>query len=273
MSNVAIFLDYDNIFIMLEKYYGGKIDYSVEIIKKIKERFDKDKILTLKAFCDFQKISPVLTELQKNQVELRHVYSTGKGENRKNASDIALAIDVIKNVYNKENVDTYVLASCDSDMIPLVSELSYRGKDVVVIYSKIGTKQEYKTYLDEWKVSNYTIEELLGISEYIEITDAEIKENLKVILEHINTGIKLTYNKFGKGTSSKKDISFSLKRIGKYSKNDISIIIDKLLQWGYLQEIQITDKVDSKSVLLNNEFIENESIKLSEKIITAEDYA
>lgn len=53
MSNVVIFLDYDNIFIMLEKYYGGKIDYLVEIIKKIKERFDKDKILIFKVFCDF----------------------------------------------------------------------------------------------------------------------------------------------------------------------------------------------------------------------------
>lgn len=70
---------------------------------------------------------------------------------------------------------------------------------------------------------------MLGISEYIEIIDVEIKENLKVIFEYINMGIKLIYNKFGKGISSKKDILFSLKRIGKYSKNDILIIIDKLL--------------------------------------------
>lgn len=282
MSNISIYVDYDNIYIMLEKYYqnGQANNLSIDIIKKIRELYKEDKILTFKAFCDFQKATASLTELQKNQVELRHVYSSGDGEGRKNASDIALAIDVVKNLFNKNNCDKYILVSSDSDMLPLINELTYNGKEVEVIYSKYGSKDDYRNYLSEWGIKGYSIEELLGIETYEKINEERIKEGLEEIINIINNGIEFTFNRFAKttetgsikGTCSKKDIQRSLKIANKYKENDISIIIDKLLEWNIIKEVPSPYNSKFNIVLINNEYISENNISLDKKIITIEDF-
>lgn len=278
MSNVSIYVDYDNIYIMLEKFYQAQqvSNLSTKIIKEIRNKFKDVKILTFKAFCDFQKTSPVLTDLQKSQVELRHVYSSGEGEGRKNASDIALAIDVVKNLYNKNSCEKYVLVSSDSDMLPIINELLFHGKEVAVIFSEYGSKDDYKTYLDEWCVENYTIEEMLGIKPYVKITDEQIKKNIGEIIEIINNGVDYTFYKFAKestfGTCSKKDILNSLKRTNKFIENDISIIIENLLKWNILCEHQSPYDAKYSIILLNTEFIKEQDLKLTKKVITISDY-
>ena len=282
MSNISIYVDYDNIYIMLEKYYqeGQATNLSTDIIKKIREVYKEDKILTFKAFCDFQKATTSLTELQKNQVELRHVYSSGDGDGRKNASDIALAIDVIKNLFNKNTCDKYILVSSDSDMLPLINELTYNGKEVEVIYSKYGSKGDYREYLSEWGIKSYTIEELLGIETYEEISEEKIKEDLEQIINIINNGIENTFNRFTrktesgitKGTCSKKDIQKSLKIGSKYKENDISIIIDKLIEWNIIREVTSPYNSKFSIVLLNDEYISHKNISLEKKIINIEDF-
>ena len=282
MSNISIYVDYDNIYIMLEKYYqeGQATNLSTDIIKKIREVYNEDKILTFKAFCDFQKATTSLTELQKNQVELRHVYSSGDGEGRKNASDIALAIDVVKNLFNKNNCDKYILVSSDSDMLPLINELTYNGKEVEVIYSKYGSKDDYRQYLSGWGIKSYTIEELLEVEIYEKINEEKIKEDLEQIVNIINNGIEFTFNKYAKttesgttkGTCSKKDIQRSLKIANKYKENDISIIIDKLIEWDIIKEVTSPYNHKFNIVLINEEYILEKNISLEKKIITIGDF-
>lgn len=282
MSNISIYVDYDNIYIMLEKYYqeGQTNNLSIDIIKKIRELYKEDKVLTFKAFCDFQKATTSLTELQKSQVELRHVYSSGDGDRRKNASDIALAIDVVKNLFNKNNCDKYILVSSDSDMLPLINELTYNGKEVEVIYSKYGSKDDYREYLSEWGIKSYVIEELLNIKTYEKIKEEKIKEDLEQIINVINNGIENTFNKFSKttetgttkGTCSKKDIQKSLKMCGKYKDNDISIIIDKLIEWNIIKEVTSPYNPKYTIVLVNDEYISEENITLDKKVITITDF-
>ena len=235
MDNTAIYIDYDNVYIMLERYYQRQDSSSlaVDIVKEIRNLYKDDKILTFKAFCDFQKSGKQLSELQKQLVELRHVYSSGEGDGRKNASDIALAIDVVKNLFNKPDCNKYVLVSSDSDMLPLINEITYNGKKVEVIYSTRGIKDGYEENIKEWGITSYTIEGLLKIEPYTEINDEEIETNLSDILDIINEGINLEYTKYAKevdgkrsfGTSSRKSIRESLKSSNKYNSNDISIII------------------------------------------------
>lgn len=282
MSNISIYVDYDNIYIMLEKYYqeGQATNLSTDIMKKIRNIYKNDKILTFKAFCDFQKAATSLTELQKSQVELRHVYSSGEGEGRKNASDIALAIDVVKNIFNKNNCDKYVLVSSDSDMLPLINELTYNGKEVEIIYSKYGSKDDYRQYLSEWGIKSYSIEELLEVDTYEKISDEKIKEDLIGIINTINDGIeyiftrhtKIVEGKTTKGTCSKKDIQRSLKIAGKYKENDISIIIDKLIEWNIIKEVISPYNAKFTIVLINYEYISENSIELKKKVITINDY-
>lgn len=280
MSKVAIFVDYDNVYITLDQYYqksSDKICLATDIINKIKECFPKDSILMTKAFADFQKVNTTLTILQKNQVELRHVYSTSS---RKNASDIAMVISVIKSIYSNEHIDKYVIVSSDSDMLPLINEIQYFNKDVFVIYSECGSKEGYSDYLKSEKYKS--IESLYGFQKYVPIIDRDyknedqIKSRLLDFLNTINDEIIRIFNLHisnGGGTASKKDIKEILYNTGKLQlvNNDASLIVDYLLSKGILLESKSANPSYNK-VLINEKYIIENKINIKNSLLKESNY-
>jgi len=280
-KRTAIFIDYDNIFITLDKYYQKSnmpTLLAIDIIGKIKEYFSNDKILTFKAFADFEKINAILTVLQKKQVELRHVYSSST---RKNASDIALAISLMKSLYSNERIEKYVIVSSDSDMLPLINETQYFDKEVFVMYSEFCSKDGYSEYLSEDKYK--TIEELLGITTYKPIIDdrflddSNITPHLQNYLNIINDEIITIFNKYagqGGGTVSKLDVKkvlYENKRFNMVS-NDASLIIDYLLKNQYITETDSPINPKYKVILINQEKIKATGITLTNQIVSLKDY-
>lgn len=274
MEKTGIFIDYDNVYITLEQYYETVSNDNLKtiIIEKIREHFKGNKILSIKAFADFQKINMALTVLQKNQVELRHVYSSN---DRKNASDIALAISVIKSIYSQEHIDKYVIVSSDSDMLPIINEITYFDKGIFVIYSEFGSKEGYDEYLSKEKCE--TIEKILNLTPYKPIEDFEITGNIIDYLENINEGIRETFNKYshsGGGTTSKKDVFNHLYNDRKLNlvKNNISIIIENLLKRKAIKEIP--SKIDTKftQILIEESYLTNNRITLRSSIVKAEKF-
>lgn len=72
---------------------------------------------------------------------IRQVYGNGLGEKyRKNASDIELSIDAIESTHKTE-IDTYVFMTADSDMIPIMSRMIFKGKKVHLYYLGANTSQ------------------------------------------------------------------------------------------------------------------------------------
>lgn len=285
-ENIAIFIDYDNVYVTLENYYDTEaVTYTSEIIKKIKERYSDNKISVFKAFADFQKINPVLTQLQMIQVELRHVYSTNQDNpNRKNASDIALVIDVMKTLFNKKDIDRFVLVSSDSDMLPLINEIKYHGKEVDVIYSDYSAGTTYKKIIEADEEQGQaqaqtqpgddkkTLEELLALDVYEKKTTSYFTTHMSVYLEIINTKIYDTYHKYrGKGTTSKRDINKALWESNQLVKNDIPLLIDHLFDSGILMEVPIPAS-SYKMVLINEQWFNSSQHTLSKPLITDEDY-
>lgn len=270
MSKTAIFIDYDNVSITLDKYYqnSNRTNLKLDIIHKIKEYFKNDKILTIKAFADFEKITPLLTPLQKEQVELRHVYSSSK---RKNASDIALVISVMKSIYSNQNIDKYVIVSSDSDMLPIINEMKFFDKDIFVIYSEYCAKNEYDTYLDA--NSFITIEKLLELPVYAPIQRDKILSILPFGLKIINKYICDIYSKYnGIGTALKKDIINQASDIySSYCSSDINLIVDFLFKHNLLIESD-TQNPMYKKVLINEKLLPEYNIKIEDRIISEEDY-
>ncbi|MEG2985087.1 MAG: NYN domain-containing protein [Peptostreptococcaceae bacterium] len=280
-NNTAIFIDYDNVYIMLEQHYPLKDlnKNAIDVVSKIKEKYrnDKDSIRVFKCFSDFEKVRVSLTDLQKTQVELRHVYSAGSGEARKNASDIALAIDVIKSVYTRTDCDKYVLVSSDVDMLPIINELMFNGKKVDVIYSKTNIKKEYSSILNSWGAGYDTIEDILGLELHNEITEEDIKDNVEKFANYINDIINTTYNKNQKWTTNKTIITNELEPLG-YTKQDVLTII------RVLEDIHCLDTSNKTNPELNNQnkaypvylinevYISENEINLQKKIITKDHY-
>lgn len=137
-NNVAIFIDYDNVYWTLMNRYNHNPNHEEpekNLFNCLWDRYGQNQVRTFRAYADFQRIRSSLTDLQKQRVQIRHVYSNDKeGDSRKNSSDIELCIDAIESTYKDENISCYVFVTADSDMVPIMSRLMYKGKRVELYY-------------------------------------------------------------------------------------------------------------------------------------------
>ncbi|QYY44570.1 NYN domain-containing protein [Aneurinibacillus thermoaerophilus] len=138
LDNVAVFVDYDNVYWTLMNTYSHNPDHEdpqKNLFVKLWRKYGQDNVRTFRAYADFEKIRTQLTSLQKKRIQIRHVYSNGKdGDHRKNSSDIELCIDAIESTYKDSSITCYVFVTADSDMIPIISRMMYKGKRVELYY-------------------------------------------------------------------------------------------------------------------------------------------
>jgi len=209
MTNTAIFIDYDNVFDIIEKKYNpeNKIDIHLKFIEELWTLYKDDNILKFVAYADYTKVNKdtLITELQKRGVKLEHCYSNGNKEEkyRKNASDLALCIGVMKNIYEKPEINKYVLVSSDCDMIPILNELKFKDKQTVHIFSPTSSNKDIREYDKEkpWSVVNdfKYIEDVLGVKQYEDtVKDLELegyKDIAKSVLPQIFDNINYQRSK------------------------------------------------------------------------------
>lgn len=211
--STGVFIDYDNVYDLIEKKYNAEntVDIHIKFIENLWEKFKDENILIFIAFVDFTKITRtgLITELQKRNVQLEHCYSNGaKEEYRKNASDMALCIRVIKSLYEQE-IDTYILISSDCDMIPILSELKYQGKKRIHIYSPTSANKDIKEYdiSKKWAVASqcFTIEEILGVPIYEDKVAEIIKDDFVTIA---NNALPFIFDNILKQREKKNEYGF-----------------------------------------------------------------
>ena len=160
-NNVAIFIDFDNIFYSLKDYGLNVEDEDYCVFTLMNKIYSFDRIRTMRAYADYDQIKVSFKRLQEKRVQIKNVYGNGREEDhRKNASDIELSIDALDAYYRNPNIDTFVFITSDSDMIPIMSRLIFKGKKVHLYYI-------------EDKVSHY--QDLTGF--------CHIKHNLKNIFK------------------------------------------------------------------------------------------
>jgi uncharacterized LabA/DUF88 family protein len=135
-EDLAIFIDWENIYISTVSEYNAKPNVSA-ILEKSREY---GRIVSATAYADwtegdFRQAPPTLYS---NGISPRYIsaryFPGGKASKRRtNSIDVMLAVECSDFLHNHPQVDTYVLVTGDGDFIPLVSLLRSRGKNVVVI--------------------------------------------------------------------------------------------------------------------------------------------
>lgn len=144
-SNVCILIDYDNLFHTMKRYAVDVTDEKYDICKFFNNIYGMNKIRTFKAYADFDQVDVSLRKLQEQRVQIRNVYGNNRNDKyRKNASDIELSIDAIESTYKDPNIDTYIIVTSDSDMIPIMSRLKYKGKQIHLFYTSQNASQTVK---------------------------------------------------------------------------------------------------------------------------------
>ena len=112
---VAVLIDYENV----------GLDPIEPLLDQIS---DVGRIIIKRAYADWSTLKGQHGKALELGIEaMHHFHSTKSG---KNSSDISLAIDAVDLLHNSP-VDTFVIASADTDFVPLVRRLRAAGKLVI----------------------------------------------------------------------------------------------------------------------------------------------
>lgn len=278
--NTAIFIDYDNVFITLEKYYErfDRLRIQETVLDTICKSYAEDTILLNKAFLDFHniKISTEGFELFKKRfIELVHVYSGT------NTSDISLIMDAMKTIYrDKIDIDKFVIISSDSDMFPLLKELKMLGKQTELYYFGVNTNEDYIKIIKGSGIKAETIEGLLGLEIYKNTEEEGLtiteEDYLKQVVNLINDRIEEIYISY-----LKKEAGGKITKAGVCNKGNLrDFLVDKkvfikmdiingsaieyLFKEGIIHEYKTPQGYNA--ILLNEKYITDNALGIEAKI-------
>ncbi|MFN2240603.1 MAG: NYN domain-containing protein, partial [Thermoanaerobaculia bacterium] len=124
-SRIALFLDFENLAIGVREAKYKKF----EITLLLERLLEKGKVVVKRAYCDWDRFPEYKRELHESAIEMIEI--PGRAYSGKNSADIRMAVDAMDMSWSKDHIDTFVIASGDSDFSPLVSKLKENDKGVI----------------------------------------------------------------------------------------------------------------------------------------------
>lgn len=151
-TQVAVFIDYDNIEISVEEAFGKGTDVDWSRIFNYASQIGR--VVMRRAYADWAEAATRQRQLLNMGVELVHVNS----KRGKNAADIRIVIDALELFYSERESFTHILlVSGDGDFTELVHRLRAHGKTVIGLGIS-GTTADYLVsacdkfvYYDKWQ--------------------------------------------------------------------------------------------------------------------------
>lgn len=140
---IALFIDFENL-VTKTGIESGEFDLQ-QTIDRLLER---GKVVFRRAYCDWTRFRDAKENLHRLGVELVDVPASTRAG--KNAADMRLTIDALELCYAREHIDTFVIASGDSDFVPLANKLRENDKIVVGVAVKEATSPHFVNACDEF---------------------------------------------------------------------------------------------------------------------------
>jgi len=141
---LALFIDFENLAVGVKEARFKKFDISLALERLL----EKGKIIVKRAYADWERFSEYKRPFHESALELISIpkkHYTGK-----NSADIRLVVDAMDLAFSKEHIDTFVVASGDSDFTPLVSKLKENDKYVIGMGVKNSTADILTGNCDEF---------------------------------------------------------------------------------------------------------------------------
>lgn len=161
----VIFMDYENIYWSMKQQYGSTPDTD-KLIHSLRDlgeqKHEGGPVCLMQAYADFdhEEFRGLLSELQRRSVEPRHVFSKNYEDGtRKNAADIEMSLDALELMYNRPDIEVFILVCGDRDMIQVIRKLRSRGKTVHVVAVEKTMSKDVMSFVNQFT----TVEALLGI--------------------------------------------------------------------------------------------------------------
>ncbi|CAM3644354.1 NYN domain-containing protein [Corallococcus sp. ZKHCc1 1396] len=140
---IALFIDFENLVTNT-----GISSNNFDLQPALDQLLEQGKVVFRRAYCDWSRFADAKVRLHDVGVELVDVPpSTRAG---KNSADMRLVIDALELCYAREQIDTFVIGSGDSDFCPLAYKLRENGRTVIGLAVKEASSRMFVNACDQF---------------------------------------------------------------------------------------------------------------------------
>ena len=150
--NAALMIDFDNVTM------GIRSDLQNQLRKLLNSEIIKGKVAVQRAYADWRRYPQYIVPLSEASIDL--IFAPAFGSNKKNATDIRLAIDALELVFTRPEIGTFILLSGDSDFSSLVLKLKEYGKYIIGVGIRESSSDLLIQNCDEY----YSYTEVTGLT-------------------------------------------------------------------------------------------------------------
>jgi uncharacterized protein (TIGR00288 family) len=150
--NAALLIDFDNVTM------GIRSDLQAQLRELLDSEIIKGKVAVQRAYADWRRYPQYIVPLSEASIDL--IFAPAFGSNKKNATDIRLAIDALELVFTRPEIGTFILLSGDSDFSSLVLKLKEYGKYIIGVGIRESSSDLLIQNCDEY----YSYTEVTGLS-------------------------------------------------------------------------------------------------------------
>jgi uncharacterized protein (TIGR00288 family) len=159
--NAALLIDFDNVTL------GIRSDLTKELKHLLNSDIIKGKVAVSRAYADWRRYHQYIVPLSESSIDL--IFAPAFGNNKKNATDIRLAIDAMELVFTRPEIGTFILLSGDSDFSMLVIKLKEYGKYVI----GVGIRESASDLLIQNCDEYYSYSDLAGLTKETDIPSTQ----------------------------------------------------------------------------------------------------
>ncbi len=159
--NAALLIDFDNVTL------GIRSDLTKELKQLLSSDIIKGKVAVSRAYADWRRYHQYIVPLSESSIDL--IFAPAHGNNKKNATDIRLAIDAMELVFTRPEIGTFILLSGDSDFSMLVIKLKEYGKYVI----GVGIRESASDLLIQNCDEYYSYSDLAGLTKETDLPSAQ----------------------------------------------------------------------------------------------------
>jgi uncharacterized protein (TIGR00288 family) len=156
--HAALLIDFDNVTM------GMRSDLSKELKNLLDSDVIKGKVSVQRAYADWRRYPQYIVPLSEASVDL--IFAPAYGSNKKNATDIRMAIDALELVFVRPEIGTYILLTGDSDFSSLVLKLKEYGKYVIGVGIQESSSDILVQNCDEY----YSYTSLTGLTKTTDLS-------------------------------------------------------------------------------------------------------
>src|SRR5436190_11352828 len=150
--NAALMIDFDNVTMAIRS------DLQTELKRLLQSEIIRGKVAVQRAYADWRRYPQYIVPLSESSIDL--IFAPAHGANKKNATDIRLAIDALELVFTRPEIGTFILLSGDSDFSSLVIKLKEYGKYIIGVGIRESSSDLLIQNCDEY----FSYNELAGLT-------------------------------------------------------------------------------------------------------------